>query len=368
MQKPYEHYKVVDFVTDDAFLSHQLSPTEQSSLFWQTWLTQHPNKESEWHEATQLVEAVRLGLRDYARTYLSEEAENQLLDRIQTTNLASQTMLVVPFWQRRWLVSAAAACLIIAAGLWLYRGNPQPVSLYQQRLASLDKAVIEKINTTDQPQTTRLPDGSTIWLSPHSRLSYLKTFGQENRTVYLSGEATFDVTHNPQKPFLVYANELITKVLGTKFKVKSFEQDKDVVVVVLQGKVTVYRNEGQAQTDNRAEKGVLLLPNQQVMFTRATEHFSKSLVEMPAILSTEIGESLSFEFEEAPIDEVFKKIEKAYGVEIIFNEEVLKNCQLTASLSEESLFEKLDIITQSIGATYQLLDAQVIISSKGCQP
>ncbi len=61
-----------------------------------------------------------------------------------------------------------------------------------------------------------------------------------NRDVYLSGEAFFEVTKNPDRPFRVFANEIVTKVLGTSFTVRSFENDTTIQVIVRTGKVTVY--------------------------------------------------------------------------------------------------------------------------------
>lgn len=368
MQKPYEQFTPADWVCDDDFLKHQLAPTEDSTRFWDEWLRQHPTRQTDWQEARQLLEAVRQGLSQYARTYLSEEAENRLLERIRATN-ANAEAPTVPLG-RPWVKWAAAACVVLLAGLggwFLLRRTDSNSSFWSANTAD---AQFDQINQTSHKQEISLPDGSQVWLYPNSRLRYSRDFGQKNRTVYLLGEAGFEVTKNPEKPFYVLANELVTKVLGTRFVVKAFQNDTDVTVTVQQGQVSVYRNraENRKPTETKALDGVLLLPNQQVIFARQTAHFAKTLVPEPQRIDAESGQTVPFDFDETPVTDVFRKLQQAYGIELVFDENMVKNCQLTSSLENESLFQKLDIITQSIGATYETVDGKVVISAPGCKP
>ena len=86
-----------------------------------------------------------------------------------------------------------------------------------------------------------MPDESTVELAANSRIAYANNFDSAGtRDVYLSGEAFFKVTKNPCRPFRVFANEIVTKVLGTSFSVRSFEKDTVIQVTVRTGKVSVY--------------------------------------------------------------------------------------------------------------------------------
>jgi hypothetical protein len=71
-------------------------------------------------------------------------------------------------------------------------------------------------------------------------------------------------------------------------------------------------------------------------------------------------------FDAAPAHQVFESLEKAYGIEVLFDEELLKNCSLTLNLSEENLYQKLEVICKVLGARYKVIDGQVIIYSNGC--
>ncbi|WP_428658216.1 FecR family protein [Runella sp.] len=372
VQNLYLTFTASDFVVDDAFLRHQLHPNQESSRFWNDWLAQHPEKQESWQQAVQLLEAVQMGLDEYIRTYLSPEAEANLLSRIQATNAAfEETPEVVPLWNRPWSRYAAIACFIVLAGALfrLYQHQSSSVSPYQRYVATLSESRIEKINENAQPILVRLPDGSQVTLFPKSRLSYDDRFGQENRSVYLSGKAFFDVVKQPQKPFFVYANELVTKVLGTSFTVQAYPEDKRVEVQVRTGKVSVFtQNDPQKQKmlDNSTLEGIVLTPNQQITLHRQELRFSKALVPKPELLIPSTQAPL-FEFDETSVPEVFALIEKAYGVNIVYDEELLSSCTITASLTEESLAEKIQLICQGIGAKSEIIDAQIIIYSKGCK-
>jgi transmembrane sensor len=363
VQKDNSTLTVSDLVCDDNFVRHYLSPTEQSTLFWNEWLIQNPTLQNEWGQAQKLIQDVQLGLNDYAHTYLTKEAEEQLLARIKETIAQHEVeKVIVPLWRKIWVVTAAAACLLVFFGIvfWKISGNNK--NLYQQQITSLKDTPIEKINDSSNPLLITLPDGSTASLSPKSKISYTADFGQNNRKIFLLGEATFEVVKNPSKPFYVYANELVTKVLGTKFTIKSYEDKKDIVVTVAHGQVSVYEHE---KADTQALKGVLLTPNQQVVFVKETEKFTKTIVAEPILLPSETN--TDFVFEETPISAVFTLLEKSYGIEMVFNKELLKKCQLTASLNGLPLFQQLDIITQSVGASYNVVEGKVIISTQGCK-
>ncbi len=370
----YLHFTTIDFAIDEHFLQHHLHPTDQSVAVWESWLREHPHKRGEWEEAGRLLEAVALGLSEYARAFLSEEAEADLLARILDTNRALDHASAggQAWWNKPRVRTAAAAAVVLAllfgTGI-LYTEWKAGATLYSQRTAVLGPGMTEHTNTAEEDRVCYLPDSTEVILSPRSRISCAADNSGESRVVFLSGRATFDVRKDPQRPFYVYANEIVTKVLGTRFEVSAFDEDPEVRVKVRSGQVSVYRSPVTGESGsglNAEKKGVLLSPNQQVVFRRYTEQFEKVLVGNPALLPAH--EKQQFVYEETPVVRVFEDIEKAYGVEIVKNAEVLKNCGLTANLTDESLEQKLSVICRSIGATCEILDARIIINSKGCHP
>lgn len=386
MDSTYEHFGPVDFVTDDRFLRHHLAPSADSEAFWEAYLRIYPHKKAECQQAAELLNAVLLGLTSYSRTYLSEEEEARLLDRIlrtaeahdadaQGARIHEAEAPVKPLRPRLgWYGMAAAAAValaIVATGYLTWRPENTSKGRYAETITALESTstVTRHANKSGQQELYYLPDSSSVMLDPQSEVSFTSAYNRENRSVYLSGRATLDVVPNAAKPFYVYANEVVTKVLGTKFEVVAFDDGRDVTVKVLNGKVTVYQNDAKDSETGVAprQSAVLLLPNQLVVFDRKAALFDKRLVENPVSLP-DVKTLPKFEYEDDYAVRFFEDIRKAYGVNVVYNPELLENCQFSAAFSDESLPEKLDVVCKTIGASYEIIDAQVVITTAGCKP
>lgn len=133
-------------------------------------------------------------------------------------------------------VAAAASVILILSLGWLLVHRDDTM---QHRYAAVKTNVVDTLNTGRQQIALLLPDKSLIHLMPGSSLRYKKTWNENRRDVYLTGEATFDVVKNPLKPFTVYSGEMATTALGTKFTVTALP-DADVIKVKLtEGKVVI---------------------------------------------------------------------------------------------------------------------------------
>lgn len=363
----YNQFAAEDFVLDDYFrkwINHQL-PQEDNA--WENWLSQNPEKKEAVSQAKFVLKALEMKHIPIDDSKVAEKIQDILA-------LSETTQFVVKptFFQTYWL-KIAASIVFVCGMAWVFLHNiAVKPTMYEQLVTAQTIQTIEKINNSNEPLVVSLSDGSTITLQPKSRLSFPESFASEKREVFLSGEAFFEIAKNPQKPFLVYANELVTKVLGTSFSIKAFEQGKDIVVKVFTGKVSVLSGKEINQQINQPfnqNEGVILTPNQMVVFDRGPERLTKTLVENPQVLQPHnetVQESNSFNFENTPVTQVFENLEKSYGVKIVYDGEVLKKCTITAPLENESLYEKLNLICKVIRASYEVVDAQIIISSKGC--
>ncbi len=221
------------------------------------------------------------------------------------------------------------------------------------------------VNTTNLTQVIVLPDSSKVAIEPESKLKFSSVFNKTKREVYLEGEAFFQVTHNAKVPFFVHANEVTTKVLGTSFIIKAIKYEREITVVVKTGKVSVFTSP-KKEEDSLAVKEIILTPNQQITYDKEEKEISKTLVKKPqAILPEE--EVRRMRFEEAPVTEIFKALEKLYGVEIDFDEALFSTCRLTTVISKDDLYGRLDIICNVIGTSYTLHEDRIVISGAGCK-
>ncbi|HEY1057007.1 MAG TPA: FecR family protein, partial [Emticicia sp.] len=336
MTKNYETYTLEEFITDEDFIRWVKYPTEESEQFFQALITNTPSQAKRIHTARLAIQQLAIASKQEAPTteipVIWTDIEENLAQG-QTPRTGRQVS-----W--RYWAAAASIILILGVIFWLNKNIwVKPTSVYTELTTSSQKPIKEVVNTSKSVMPVNMPDGSQVKLQPNSRLSYNESFSGELREVYLSGEAFFDVKKNAKIPFVVYANGLVTKVLGTSFSIKAYEQDKQVSVDVKTGKVSVYAQQSNANADPET-KGVVLTPNQQVIYSKENEHLTRTLVAKPTILLNN-QQLQGFAFKNAPIDEIFSALEKAYGVEIIYDKEVMLNCRLTTSLTNETLFEKL---------------------------
>jgi len=112
--------------------------------------------------------------------------------------------------------------------------------------------------------------------------------------------------------------------------------------------------------------GVVIEPNQQIVFVRESIKMTKSLIPSPELVDSNISIH-NFEFDETPVSEVFSELQKAYGIEIIFDKNIMNECPITARLSEMTLYEKLELVCKAVGASYELIDGRIIVEGKGCK-
>lgn len=258
----------------------------------------------------------------------------------------------------RW---AAAAALVLGAGLVGLQVAHVPAKWARLAPAApKEQAGWQTFANTSAYEThVVLPDGSAVTLAPASTLRYRRGLRGGRREAYLTGAAFFDVFHDKQHPFSVFTDKVVTTVLGTSFRVQAYGGPADVQVQVRTGAVRVSQRRAPAGV---AAATVVVLPNQQAVYSAGGQQLRRELVAQPALLAPQ-----SFIFNDRPVAEVLAALEKAYGVRIEYDAEAVRNCTLNLSLGNEPLFAKLDIICETLGATYEKAGDHLRFHSPACQ-
>lgn len=242
----------------------------------------------------------------------------------------------------------AAAVMILAIGLGIYYyTQPAPAVVAQQTpepAAPMDHRYI------------RLPDGSTVLLNTGSQLNYPDSFGN-TREVHLTGEAYFDIRHNNNKPFIVYAGNTRTVVLGTAFDIKAFPGQQNVVVTVTRGKVRVEKDE---QTIG------ILAPNEQLVVFNDNSAAKKEAVNTGEAIAWKQDDIL---LDDVPLSKAILELEERFHCTITLGNAALENCRITASfLHRESLNEVIQVIARINSMDYRFdADNKITLSGEGCQ-
>lgn len=371
----YKDYALEDFVLDAEFQNWVRYKSVASTAFWRSYQERNPAQAQDIRQAGALLESVYRHYSSHLSDSDIDHEIHQLLSKIHAdkskgTVIQSENIQIP--WQKKVFGKTAflaAAVVILALGLgWLYQSGLN-TSAHDYSHLTKDRLLVEVVNKSAANKLVILPDSSRIILKPDSRVSYPETFLTEQREVYLSGEAFFKVTKDPKRPFLVFANDLVTKVLGTSFTINARNKTQKTTVEVSEGKVSVFRQRDFLQTRSQKvlqSKGVVLTSNQKLVFEEKSANMLKTLRDEPEVIVSGEKPKL-FDFVNTPASVVLDDLKEAYQVDIIFDKELLNDCPVTATLMRQSLFEKLDIVCEVIEAHYEMLDGRIVVYSKGCK-
>lgn len=372
---------VEDFIFDDSFKKWVLKTADKEDIvFWEHWALANPHKYELLNTAKAIIYSLTIKQETISGNQIEMEAHKILAsittEEIQDTSVVNIKSYSSPtsMWgnYRQWLKVAGVILIVFSTGAYFYQSHIKSAEISYNRFYSAnEKSIVEFSNNTNASQTVNLPDGSTAKLSAQSKLSYTLNkdtiYKSNNREVFLEGECFFSVHKNAAEPFIVYTNSLVTKVLGTSFKIRAYNDDKHASIEVRTGKVSVYKIEDFKKEATRPNElgGLLLLPNQQVVYNTEKSALQKSLVNEPVVVSPKGNDT--YNFDAVPYKEVFKKLEQDYGIKIIYDEEGVLNCTFTATLGNEGFNDKIKLICKSINARYESIDGSIVVYADGCK-
>lgn len=271
-------------------------------------------------------------------TLLSEEKTDQLFSKIKESAFPKLRRI---HWVRN-VAAAAVIGVLITAGYFMFmkpRVNPKIV---QHEAGKKEKAHVTPWKSTynygNNSEVVILPDSSVVRVYPGAEISYTRDFVEEKREVYLKGSAYFKVSGNQQHPFIVYAGGISTMVLGTSFTITAIEGGHTVSIKLHTGKVLV--------KNTVSQKGVpafnkVLTPGEVLVLNK-----NAGTVKVAAKQETApVTDSVSFNFVQAPLPEVFHKLERHFKVKISFDAAALKTMYFTGTID---LQIPLDQILQDV--------------------
>jgi len=357
---PFYHYNLEDFLTDDDFRGWVKNGQPRNDFFWAKLRSEYPEKALLMDQAAELILTWEKQPSDLTHEELDHEVNRILNDSVRTLPLHKTRTIGLRWWY------AAAAVLVLVGLGWLISGDNafrKTNYTYKRYVSASPVPLKEIVNKGRKPMKVSLPDGSEIELMPGAAVSYAPVFIQNHkREVYLSGDAFFEVQKDKANPFFVYANDLVTRVVGTSFTIKSSAER--VEVIVRTGKVAVMQAKDLGDENSRIE--MLLTPNQQAVFTAEKPVLARSITENPVAIAHPVAKP-DFTFDNQSVGEAFKLLQETYGIPILYDSARLENCYLRVALRDEPFFDKLGIICSTIEASYQVTDGQVVITGQGCE-
>lgn len=200
-------------------------------------------------------------------------------------------------------------------------------------------------------KTITLPDGSVVSMNSASELKYPAEFSDTLREVYLTGQAFFEVTKNPKAPFIVHTRNFSTRVLGTSFDIRSYENEKDNHVAVISGKVRVVTTEGDSE---------LLLPKDMTSYNERLKALKKSKFDPSFLLAWRNG---AIAFDRANFAEVTACLSRWYGVEFVVEKGFQVKGLYTGRFTDETLVTVLKGISYSSHFSFRVEGRRIFITN-----
>lgn len=199
----------------------------------------------------------------------------------------------------------------------------------------------------------QLADGTKVWLNADSELRYPVQFTDEDRQVYLKGEAYFDVAHDKEKAFVVNSYDQQVKVYGTEFCVNAYKQD-EIKTVLVEGSVGVRAN----------EKGIesKLVPGELGLANIQTGEINVRKVNVRPFIAWKDGD---FVFENENLEDIMLRLERWYNVKIFYLNEECKKFRFTGDMERYSDVENLlYFIQETSNAKFEINKNTIIVMAK----
>lgn len=383
----YRDYSAVDFLDDERFLKWLSNPTQEENEFWNAFLKNHPYKREEIKEATLIF-----NLFHSSENKLALIEQYELWKKIQNESETSSTVVLLRFFRY-----AAILVLVFFSGATSYYFYQHSAKQNQFQLAdaipvqgeamiilsdgskvSLEKQMSEisysqngkqlivNSDTINQKSGSQeesmnkvivsygkksmivLSDGTKVWLNAGSQLTYPAVFLNKDRKVTLIGEAFFDVAKNPQRPFIVSASDLSVHVLGTRFDISAYPEDKVIQTVLEEGKVNLkYSGNGIFNRENVVEMN----PNQMVVYDKSLGEASSEMVDVSKYVSWKDG---MLEFDKVDLGRALMPVERFYNVKIHLSEPEIGTYKLSGKLDlKDEPEEVLNVIKLTVPIDWQ---------------
>jgi ferric-dicitrate binding protein FerR (iron transport regulator) len=362
------YQSVEELLKDESFSNYCRGENEEDIQYWQNYLARNPGKRELIEEAVRQYRSLFNTIADLD----FREQLDLLKNKIEISGEAPVYSINdrparrrIAIYGKRAMVASAVVILIIA-GWNLLRSNQAPLPA---------KKEIGYASKPGEKKIFQLPDGTQVTMNAGSEIILNDTYGKHTREVFLKGEAFFDVHQNKNSPFIVHSADMDVRALGTAFNVRAYAGDRTSETALITGLIEI-------TLKKRNNKKILLHPNEKISCKEEAETGDGKPVPPGAaiqqlkapepIVITPVkkmddGTTLelawaknSLVFDDESFDEIRPRLERWYGVKIIFGSEDVKQYHFTATFKREKIERVLDILRTSKEFTYQFDGEQTI--------
>jgi transmembrane sensor len=278
-----------------------------------------------------------------------EKKYSALLDKIHhEINLKHQKNLenkLINFSKiGKWLSRAAAILFIPLLGVVCYLLSDSNLQMNKFTDLSLTVDSLEVIAPIGSRTVVQLSDGTEVNLNYGSKIKYPQNFTGDTREISLSGEAYFEVVHNPDKPFIVRTGKLNVKALGTEFNVNTYPDNDIIATTLVEGKVIIEK----ILPDNKTGQIGTMAPGQHIAYNSKTGKISSTQVNVENYIAWKEGKLV---FDNTSILQVTEKLSRMFNVEFYVADDI-KDLTYTVTFADDPLYLILDLMTETTPIKY----------------
>jgi len=247
-----------------------------------------------------------------------------------------RTISLLRFWQ-----VAASIVILLGVGWVMNQMFIEPASAGLAHVFECPKGDRVKIN---------LADGSTVWLNAVSKLTLPQDFSADDRRLAIVGEAYFEVKSDSENPFLIDVAGQQIRVTGTSFNVRYYPDENLFQTTLKEGIVSV----------SMASGLIALKPGEQLnVNTRDGQAVITRNIDVEQFSAWRKGR---FGFENMPMDELMKNVERWYNHEIVINDPELMKLNFSGVLKDNKSIEHfMEVLSLSHPITYEIVEDTIIV-------
>ncbi|MFP5042436.1 FecR family protein [Parasediminibacterium sp. JCM 36343] len=311
--------KIDEILVDEGFIDWASNQQSILATDWQKWMVEHPAQSSNVDEALKLFKNLQLE-EIKVQGEVIEFEKNRLMAALDTFKKPAKVVYVS---RLKWLGTAAACIMLVAAGLYTF--------------SEFFGKTVQKTSFGEIAEKV-LPDGSSVLLNSNSSVSYAADWAKsKQREVWINGEAFFHISKKPNhERFVVHTDNFDIVVTGTKFNV--LNRKNKSTVMLQEGGVTIQLQNG---------KEIKLHPGEYINYSAAMENETAIKPETGKEEKELAWVSKRLFFENTSMVDVCEKIKELYGVEMELGSDSVAKKTISGILPNDNL----DILLQSLEAT-----------------
>lgn len=331
----------------------------------------------QWRSQAELNDTIYLEILDNKQiqdALLTGKWENHVQEWKKLADHIKTPIRQITFTRKKFyaIISAAASILIlIGFALGSLHIRHDPVQLVEE----------DNYTSIFSPRGQRtkviLPDNSLVWLNGGSSIRYATSYNLNQREIFLSGEAFFEVEKSASRPFFVNAGEIKIRVYGTSFNVKAFPNENTIETTLIEGKLSIIPMDSM----NQPGKEIYLKPNEKCLIekcslepvadklssasdgiTNDNESMQKKIKALKPRITVKHNinpdrEKLWKEgiliFRNESYSDLATELERWYDVKIHFKDENIRNFKFTGSFEKETIDQAMEALRLSSQKSYQ---------------